>query len=300
MASTSTDLVNDTLRHLHSTHRDPQNTLAAALSDTTGTTVQAGYALGAIAAGAVISIDLELMYVWEVTNESTKTFTVQRGYLGSTAATHSLNAVITVNPKFPAFDVLNAINDELDDLSGNGLFKTSTVSLTYSPAVEGYNLTSVTGLIEVLEVKYDEPGPGKEWPLIRNWKLKRDSNTTDFASGLALVLRDGGHPGNAVRVTYAKTFARFTALGQTISTVTGLPVTANDIPPIGAALRLQSFREPQRNFNESQPAPRRAGEVQTGAQLVGARGLEELRRRRIRIEARRLQKDWPAKRKLPS
>jgi hypothetical protein len=298
--TTSTDLIHETTRHLYATARDPQNKLAVALSDTTGTSAQFTYTLGAIQAGAVLSVDLELMYVWAVDNPVTNTVTVERGYLGSTAATHLLDAIVTVNPKFPAFSILNAINEDLDDLSGYGLFTTDTVSVTYSPAVDGYDLTGVSNLLEVLEVKYQDDGPQKRWPVIKSWTLKRDSLTTEFASGLALVVNNSGSSGRPIRVTYSKPFTRFTALAQDCQSVAKLPSTANDLPPLGAALRLQAVREGQRNFNESQPATRRAQEVQTGAQYNSTRGLQELRRQRIRIEARRLQKFWPAKVKLPS
>lgn len=300
MTTTSTNLIDETLRYLYAGARDPMNTLAAAISDTTGTSVMLTYDLGAAREGSVISIDLELMYVWAVTSEPAKTITVSRAMFGSTAATHASGATVTVNPKFSPFTVLEAINADLDDLSGNGLFKTTTVSQTYSPAVDGYDLTGATGILEILDVKYEETGPSQRWPAIRSWELKRESDTGDFASGIALVLNSAAQPGLPVRITYSAPFTHFTALGQDIATITGLPPTANDIPPLGAALRLQSVREGQRNFNESQPATRRAVEVPPGAQYGATRGLQELRRARIRIEARRLQKYWPRKQKMAS
>jgi hypothetical protein len=298
VSTTALDLVNETLNHLHATHRDPLNKLNGSL-DTSTTTVTLTYDLASIATGALISIDLELMYVWEVQNAATKTVTVQRAYGGSTAATHADGALVTVNPKFSAFHVLNRINDDLDDLSANGLFAIETDVLTYSSAIQGYELTPTASVIEVLQVKYDEPGPGKFWPEITNYKLRRASDTDDFSSGLAIVLYEGGQDGSPVRVTYAAPFTHLSALNTAIST-SGLPTTAYDLPPLGAAQRLQAFREGQRNFNEAQPAPRRSSEVPPGAQFQAVRGLQQIRRDRIRVEASRLRKAWPTRKRIAS
>ena len=62
-----------------------------------------------VVAGATLEIGTELMYVFSVTDGTT---TVQRGYKGSTAASHTAGNLVTVNPKFPAYQVLNAVNDE--------------------------------------------------------------------------------------------------------------------------------------------------------------------------------------------
>lgn len=298
MSTTSTDLINETYSYLYAGTRDPFNKVSGAV-DASQTTIQLTYDLGAARAGAVLAVDLELWYVWEVTNEQTKTLVVERGYLGSTPATHTAGTMCTVNPKFPAYNVLNAINAELDDLSANGLFRTATISVTYSASIQGYDLTAVTDLLEVLQVKYDEPGPAKLWPEIKSYKLRRASDGTDFASGNALVVYEAGQPGSAVRITYAAPFTKFTALGQAI-TITGLPTTAYDIPPMGAAYRMQSVREGQVKFNESQPATRRGDEVGSGAQLMGARGLQQIRRDRIRMETSRLRKLWPNRRRVPA
>lgn len=299
MSTTSTDLVNETLSYLHAGNRDPINKVTGAL-DASTTSVSLAYDLQAARAGAVLSVDLELIYVWEVANEQTKSLVVERGYAGTTAATHLDGALATVNPKFPAYNVLNALNADLDDLSANGLFQVATQAVTYSSAIGGYNLSGTGTILEILQVKYDESGPGKYWPEINNFKLRRASDTTDFSSGNAIVLYQEGQDGAPVRVTYATPFTKFTALAQNISSVTGLPSTANDLPPMGAAYRLQSVREGQRNFNEAQPSPRRGSEVPPGAQLQAARGLSQIRRDRIRVEASRLRKQWPNRKRLPA
>lgn len=298
--STSTDLVNETLSYLYAGSHDPINTLNGSL-DASTTTVAFNYDLGSARVGSVIAVDLEHMYVLDILSEPSRQLTVIRGFEGSTAATHADDAVVTVNPKFSNFRVLNAINNDLRDLSANGLFQVKEVTLTYSSSVQGYDLTSVTDtVLEILQVNYDDSGPYKTWPEINSYKLRRSSDSSDFPSGLSLVLYQEGESGRDLRVKFSCPFGTFTALAQNVTSTTGLPATAQDIPPLGAAMRLQSVREGQRNFNESQPATRRSSEVPPGAQLVGARALKELRRDRIRVEASRLRRQWPAKRRTPA
>jgi hypothetical protein len=294
--TTSTDLVQETIRYLYSGSRDPQNKLAQDMNSSIESIVLT-YDIGAARQGAVLSVDLELMYVWDVVDEASKTLIVERAYLGSTAAAHTTGAVITVNPKFSAFAILQAINADLDDLSSNGLFREAVLTQTYSPSVQGYDLTGASNVTEILQVTYDDPGPAKLWPEIKAYKLRRSSSTTDFASGLSLVVYEGGQPGGALRITYGTTFTKFTDLGQNVTT-TGLPTTAYDLPPLGAALRLQYMREGQRNFNEAQPTSRRADEVPQGANLRAAGGIAQLRKERIRDERNALRKIWPNRRNV--
>jgi hypothetical protein len=294
--TTSTDLVQETIRYLYSGSRDPYNKLSNDLNAVEDTVVLT-YELGAARAGAVLSVDLELMYVWDVVDEAGKILTVERGYLGSTAATHSTGAFVTINPKFSQFAILAAINADLDDLSSSGLFAEATLTTTYNASVQGYDLTGVTNVTEILQVKYDEPGPAKLWPEIKSFKLRRSSATSDFSSGLALVLYEGGQTGSPLKITYGTAFTKFTGLGENV-TVTGLPLTAYDLPPLGAALRLQYMREGQRNFNEAQPTSRRADEVPQGANLRAAGGIQQLRKERIRDERNALRKNWPNRRHL--
>ncbi len=299
MTTTVQDLVQETKRNLYAGARDAMNKLSGALG-TGDTTVTFTYDLGAIQAGAYVSIGLEILYVWAVQNVSTKVVTVERAVLGSTAATHADGAVCTVNPRFPDFSILDALNNSLTDLSApnNGLFAENEVTLTYNPAVMGYDLTSATDVLEVLEVKYDLTGPEREWPLIRRFDLKRNSDTGDFPSGFSLVLYESAQSGRDIRVSYA---SRYTAFSTTLTTAisdSGLQATANDLPPLGAAIGLQSMREGQRNFNESQPDTRRASEVPPGAQLAGVRVMSAQYQERVMAERSRLRKRWPYRRRV--
>lgn len=295
MATLSSDLIARTQSYLFAGARESLNLLSGAHTSTT-TTFTFTYDLGEIVVGSYVSVDVEVVYVWAV-DTTAKTATVQRGMLGSTAVSHLASAVTTANPKFSDYVTLNAINDEMAAMSSpqNGLYQMLTVAPTYNGAVNGYDLTAVTSLIDVYAITYDDPGPNKQWPDIP-FRVQRNANTTDFPSGFAVILKAPAQPGATVRIQYKAPFTAFTTTAQDAQTYAGLPATANDLPPLGAALRLASVREVQRNFNEAQGGTRRAEEVPPGAQLTGARGLRDLYVRRLSEERARLLAAYPPRR----
>jgi hypothetical protein len=217
---------------------------------------------------------------------------------GSTPASHSDGAIVTVNPKFPDFNILQAINTDLMDLSGRGLFRVDDVEFTFVAGRYGYDMDSVTSLIAGIEARYDPPGPARDWPQLRQWKIRRNSDTADFPSGYSFVLSEEAHPGRAVRVTYAAPYDPLSAINDDVETVSGLQSQGHDIPSLGAAFRLEAVREVPRNFHEAQPHPRRAEEVRAGDQLNASRGLLQLRELRINSLKTLLNKQYPNRRAI--
>lgn len=286
----ASDLVAETRRQLDSGSRPEMNRLTTTMN-TSVTSVVVDFALGSIVAGAYISIDLEIMYVWSSTGS---TATVQRNMLGTVAAAHTTGAIVYVNPRWTDFGILTAINEELASLSSpaNGLYQMKTVDITYNPARAGYDLTSVTDLIDVYDVRTDTYGPAKDWPRLGRYTLARNQSTGDFASGLALQLYEGGYPGKTIRIQYKAPFVAFAALTTNLTT-TGLPASAADIPPIGALVRLVAPREIKRSVTDSQPESRTATEVPPGTSRSTAAGLLQLRQLRVREEAARLAQAYP-------
>lgn len=293
MSRTASQLIDDTLDFVLGGQDDQVNVLASN-PDADDTSLTFTYDLDGIVPGALLCIDLEVMRVVD-TNNTSKTATVIRGQRGSTAAAHSSGAVAQVNPRFSRWSVFRAINDDLDDLSGQGMFQIATVDLTFNSSVMGYDLTSVSSIENIYSVRYKVPGSSKEWPLLHpsKYRLERHADTSDFASGYSLTVYDGGYPGYAIRVAYKAPFARFTTAAQDAQTDAGLPATANDLPPLGAAIRLLSGHEAGRVAYEHQPDPRRSDEVPVGAQIQTVSGWRALRRERIDSEMRRLARRYP-------
>src|SRR2546421_1536268 len=248
MATLASDLIESTRRHLFTGAPEQLNKLSGSLTSS-ATTFNLTYSLGGIQAGTVVAIDLEEIFVWAVNSTSMSVTDCTRGYNGTTAAAHASAAIVTVQPKFSQFRIFQALNDELLDLSSpqNGLYQIKTVDITFNPTRYGYDLTGVSDLVDVAEVRFRTAGPEKTWPKIMSWSLERNMPSTgtygDFASGNALMIYRGAFPGLPIHVRYKAPFAALTGLTNDVTAVSGLPATAIDIPPLGAAIRLVLGRE---------------------------------------------------------
>ncbi len=289
--ATVLDLIEETRRLILASTREERNKLAGDIT-APATSLTLTYPLGQITRGTKLSIDLEDIYVWDAATLTVNP--IDRGQWGSTAASHTAGAVIHVNPKFSNWEIFNSLNDEINSLSSpaNGLFQVSTTELEYNPVISGYAYTD-TNLLSVLEVRYGVPGPSREFLISESWEYS--SNLSDeFAGGSAIFVRDAivGQP-----VLIKGKFA-FTELAATLATdvsTSGLPTTAYDILPLGAAWRLTAGLESARNFSSGQGDTRRSAEVPPGSNLGGSREWGRLREIRIREEASRLASKYPAR-----
>jgi hypothetical protein len=263
------------------------NTIETDVSFTLPSTAPAG-----VVAGSTIQVGTELMYVFSVASGAA---TVRRGYKGSEAAAHSTGDLVTVNPKFPSYQILDALNHELRDLSSpqHGLFQVKTLDLTFSASQDGYDMTGVTDdILSVYQVTYSDPGSENSEPTITDYKLLRNRDTSSFASGYALVLYGDAWPGQTVRVEYKTGFNTLTDSTTALST-TGLHAEAYDLPVLGAALRLMSSRPIRREFLDEQGMSREVSEVPPGAISASIRDLRALRDSRVNAEVARLHSEYP-------
>lgn len=279
----ASDLIADVRNELYSGAYQESNALNGAMLST-DTSFNVRYPLGSMQMrGAIVAIDLELIRVWEFSGTSV-TF-ADRGVNGSTAAAHSDRALIEVLPKFSQFRVLQEINKDLDDLSSptNGLYQIATLDITYNPAVQGYDMAGVTQtqVLGIQEVRFKEPGPLKRFPILHKFDLARNMATTDFASGLAIIVKERAYPGLPLHVRYRSTFSHLVNLSDDVLAVSGLPVFAHDLPVLGAMLRLTAPREIKRNFTESQADPKLLEDIPAGSALRSYQGIAALRQARI-------------------
>ena len=286
------DWINSTRSYLMSGYSEERNKLSSAY--TAGdTTLTFTYPLGGIRPGARLSIGLNTFYVWSVDGQVA---TVSAGEDSSTDANAASGTVVKVGPRFTDDEIWKALDADLSDLSSpsSGLFGIGTIDLTYNAIVNGYDLTTVSDLISIYEVKYLTPGPQMDNPRINSagWRLNRNAITTQFPSGISLQLFEPAYPGYNVRVVYRKYFTTPATTSANVST-SGLLASAYDLPPLGAAIRLMAGREIKRNFTESQGDTRRAGEVAPGAVMQSSRNLQILRQQRITAESARLDALYP-------
>lgn len=288
--STVGTVVDRTLRQLLSGTVEERNKLASNLT-ATATSVTFTYELGGIRAGSVFQLDSEMFYVWDV-NPGSKTATVERGYNGSVATTHTAGAVAVVNPKFPRSQVLEAINAELDDLSSpmNGLFQVKSLDVDYNGSWAMLTLPTNDRIIDLVSVSLRFIAT--DYPKIRRVRLIRDLPTDDFNTGYALRFDEPVRAGR-LHVVYKCPFNNVTSDTQNLQNVSGLPSSCEDILALGAQIRIVGPREIKRNFTESQGDTRRAEEVSAGSVSNSITALIRQRRDRITAEAAKLHRQYP-------
>ncbi len=288
--TTAATILNRVSRQLLSGTVEERNKLAASINDS-ATSVVLSYDIGGFRPGSVFELESELLYIWE-SNTATKTLTVERGFNGTTAASHSSNVLATLNPRFPRGQMFDSLNADIDDLSStaNGLFKVTTVNLTYNGSDRQINLTSATSVLELIDVRLRYSAD--DFPVIRGTRLQRDLPTTDFASGFAVVFDEPVQSGT-LRVRYKSPFTRATTEASDLTSVCGLPATCDDLVELGVIIRMMAGREVKRSFIESQGDTRRSDEVPPGSSRDSVANLLRLRRERITAEAGRLKAQYP-------
>lgn len=288
--STAGALLDRVSRQLLSGTVEERNKLAVTV-DADDTTFVMSYDLAGLRAGVVFEIDAELVYIWEATSGN-KTLTVERGYMGTTPAAHTVGALVILNPRFPKAQLLDALNQDIDDLSSplNGLFRIISANVDYNGADRQIDLTGATSIIDLLDVRLRYLD--SDYPVIRKTRLQRDLPTSDFPSGFAIVFDESVMAGT-LRVRYKAPFSRVSALADSLQSVAFVPITMEDILELGVMYRMLSTREVKRNFIESQGDTRRSDEVPPGAMRDSFSNVLRLRRDRIIAEAAKLARQYP-------
>ncbi len=296
---TTTDtLITDTEEHLLGGDRDEQNRLSNTV-DNVQTQISFDFPLGGIQQGAYVNLDIETMYVWSV-NSASSTATVQRGMLGSTPAAHTAGTLAYVNPLFSKWSIFKALNVEIIDLSSadNGLYQERSFELLTQAVNKNYTVPVANAdIISVLEIRWLETGPEFMFPRVlqRHFQILRDlDNRQAGNSGISLRLEYSFTPGRPLIVRYAANFSPLATMADDVPTVTGMSDTMLDIPPLGAAARLMGVREAKRSYVERAVNSRRAAEVPGGESARAAGVLLQLLQARVKDEAARLRRLWPA------
>jgi len=203
---------------------DNADILASVMDSSTASLSYTGI-LPAWGPGSVVEIEQELMLVKSV-DTSLKTATVIRAWLNSTAASHSANLPIYVNPRVSRTDVLDLFNDCLTAIFPR-LYKVSTTTATYDGSVIGYNLPASTS--HILSVQYQVNSSASQWEYVGDYELHQNMDTDDFAGGNAVMIRKSLPSAASVRITYAEPFTRFTAEANDLTTAVGLQDYMTDL-----------------------------------------------------------------------
>ena len=247
----------------------------------------------------IVEIDEELLWV-DSYDRVANTATVApygRGYLGTTAATHSADAKVTIAPTFPRFNIKRAINDTIRSLGAN-IFAMKTTTFTFNAAVSTYAFANLN-IKNILTVHWQDIGPSKEWRPIRKYDFDAVANPEAFGyvSGTdnvqTITLGEAPISGRTVKIVYATDPVAFTTNSQDYATQTGLPESTRDVVILGAAYRLLSFLDPARAAQVSPQADETDSKRPYGASQTATKQLYALYSQRLAEETKAQQQNYP-------
>ena len=306
MTTTFTNMIDEVAVNLagYTFQQDRSTYLASAVTTTTSTSASPLIlTLGSTenVGKGVIEIDEELLWV-DSYDRVANTATVApygRGYLGTTAATHTADSRVVVSPTFPRFNVKRAINDTIRALGAN-IFAVKSTTFTFNAAVSTYAFANLN-VKNILTVTWQDIGPSKEWRPLRKWDFDPIANaeafgyTTGTDQVQTITLGEAPISGRTVKVTYATDPVTFTTNSQDYSTQTGLPESTRDVVILGAAYRLLSFLDPARAAQVSPQADETDSKRPYGASQSATKQLYALYSQRLAEETKSQQQNYPPK-----
>lgn len=198
----------------------------------------------------LIQIDDELILISNI-NRSTSQLTVLagttgRGVEGTTAVSHSQNALIVNDPTFPRMAIKQSINDTILGMFPD-IFVVKSTTVTKSAPVLEYSLPA--DVVDIIQVHSDTVGPSQINFANYHYRFNPVANTARFPNGKSIQILDPVTPGRAIWITYQAEPGTPVNDSDDIGTVTGWNNDANrysDIITFGACARLISSYESAR------------------------------------------------------
>ena len=298
--ATLTNLIDQVVLNLsgYTLQQDRSTYLSAACTTTTSssaspTTLSFG-SMDNIGKGT-IEVDEELMYV-DTYDATAKTATISpwgRGYLGSTAATHLLDARVTISPTLPRFAIKQAINDTLNAMSSS-LYTIQKTSIVWNPTVSTYVLPVVAGGINaIFGVYWQSIGPSKEWIKVQRWTFNADENVATWGAGAqTITIADYITPGRIVEITYGADATVFASNTDTFAS-TGFPDSCRDVVILGATWRMLINLDPARSTMNSPQADETNSKRPFGSSGTTTKQVYGMFQQRLNEEVRQQQAIHP-------
>jgi len=249
----------------------------------------------------VVEIDEELMWV-DSFDRIANTATVSpygRGYLGTTAATHTADTKVTISPTFPRYVIKKAINDTIN-AAGSTIFAVNVTTFTFNAAQTTYDFDGLN-IQNILSIMWQSVGPSLEWIPVRRWSWDSKADATAFgATSQTVTIGDYITPGRTVKVVYSTDPVPFANLAtialtnaQVFETVSGLPASCKDVIVLGASYRLLTYLDPARAAQVSPQADETDSKRPYGASQTATKQLYALYTQRLNEETQRQQTAYP-------
>jgi hypothetical protein len=242
----------------------------------------------------IVEVDDELMWV-DSFDRVANTATIApygRGYLGTTAATHAVDAKVTVSPIFPRYTIKKAINDTINAV-GNSLLSIKQTTFSFNPSVTTYEFENLN-IENILTIMWQDIGPSKEWIRVRRWDFDPFADVSTWGSGSQTVtLGDFITPGRTVKVMYTTRPSTLTNASDVFTTTTGLSESSKDVVILGSAYRLLAYLDPARASQISPQADEIDAKRAFGSANSAARQLYALYQQRLNEEVKAQQSQYP-------
>ena len=299
MTTTLTDLINEVSINLagYTYQQDRATHLSSAVTTlTSSSTSPTILYLGSTEnlGKGVVEIDEELMWL-DSFDRVANTATVSpygRGYLGTTAAQHTVDTKVSISPTFPRYVIKKAINDTVNAV-GSTIFAAKVTTFTFNAAQTTYDFDGLN-IQNILSIMWQSVGPSLEWIPVRRWSWDSKADATAFgATSQTVTIGDYITPGRTVKVVYATDPVPFTTNAQDFATQTGLPNSCKDVIVLGASYRLLTYLDPARAAQVSPQADETDSKRPYGASQTATKQLYALYTQRLNEETQRQQTLYP-------
>jgi len=243
-----------------------------------------------------LEIDDELLWA-DTVDRVSNTATISpfgRGFMGSTAATHSTGAKVTISPTFPRHVVKRAIQDTIRAM-GAKIFAVKQTTFNYSTAATSTYELDNKNIQNILNMHWQEIGSSNDWVRIRHWDFDPFPDTATWGSGAQTVtIKDRVHAGRKIKVVYATAPSTLsTSSTDSFNTQTGLPESCRDIVILGASYRLIAFLDPARTGVQTPQADEADNKRTFGSATNAYRQLYALYNQRLTEETQAQQQQYP-------
>lgn len=217
-----------------------------------------------------------------------------RGVEGTAAASHSANALVTNDPRFPRARIKEAINDTIIALYPD-LWVFGQYEFPYRAARYEYPIPEEVE--DVYKVVVNTIGPSGVWFPSQSWRFNTFASQTPgqvkptpTPTGKSIQIYDRIVPGRNVRVSYTKSPNKLINNEDEFESTTGFPERYIDMVTYGAAWRLLPSYEAGRLQQGSIEATERAPLVPTSAAAQASQFFLNLYSKRLAEERTRLQR----------
>jgi hypothetical protein len=247
----------------------------------------------------VNEIDNELMYVtsYNVNNGlvTVAAGTNGRGIFGTTATTHSTNALVTADPDFPRSAIQREINNTIV-----AMYPSLPVFAQYDfPKVAAryeFDLPATTD--QVYRVTADTIGPSRVWFPSQTWRFNPQASTTSdgnnaSVTGKTLQIMDFIVPGRAVHVVTVQPPNTLVNMTDEYAATTGFFERSSDCVVYGTAARVLAGYEPARLQQKAVESTERGPLVPAGSATNAANYFWNLYYRRLQEEQDYIRRLYP-------